>query len=344
MAETQTIELEPVDAVEITTLVDNTVDHLLPDSGRARRASLGGVPGGPRVETPLLAEPRIADALVAEHGFSALVQVSRGGRTHRLLFDAGLSTGGVAHNMDVLGARVADIEAIVMSHGHIDHTGGLHGLVARNGRRRLPMLLHPDFWLERRIAPPEREPLELPTVSRGALEGAGFEVIEGARPSLLLDGSVLITGEVARSTEFERGFPVHQAKRGGAWTPDPLILDDQALVVSVRGRGLVVLTGCGHAGIVNIVRHARALTGEPRVAAIVGGLHLSGPLFDPIIPATVEALAGFAPGMIVPAHCSGFAATRAISLALPDAFVQSSAGTRYIIDAQTGARPGAGGA
>ncbi|MDE3095851.1 MAG: MBL fold metallo-hydrolase [Chloroflexota bacterium] len=332
MAETQTIALEPVDTVEITTLVDNTVDHLLPASGQARRASLGGVPGGPSVETPLLAEPRIADALVAEHGFSALVQVSRGGRTHRLLFDTGLSPGGVAHNMDVLGVRLADVEAIVMSHGHIDHTGGLHGLAARNGRR-LPMLLHPDFWLERRIAPPDMEPLELPTVSRGALAGAGFEVIEGARPSLLLDGSVLITGEVARSTAFERGFPVHQAKRDGAWTPDPLILDDQALVADVRGRGLVVLTGCGHAGIVNIVRHAQRLTGESRIAAIVGGFHLSGPLFDPIIPATVEALAGFAPELVVPAHCSGFAAMRAISLALPDAFVQSSTGTRYIVGA-----------
>ncbi|MHB8377825.1 MAG: MBL fold metallo-hydrolase [Dehalococcoidia bacterium] len=337
MPDTQTIKLEPADAVEITTLVDNTVDHLLPSSERARRASLGGVPGGPRVETPLLAEPRIADALVAEHGFSALVQVTRGARTHRLLFDAGLSTGGVAHNMDVLGVRLADVEAIVMSHGHIDHTGGLHGLVARNGRRRLPMLLHPDFWLERRIAPPNMEPLELPTASRGALQAAGFELVEGAQPSLLLDESVLITGEVARTTEFERGFPVHQAKRGGAWTPDPLILDDQALVVRVRGRGLVVLTGCGHAGIVNIVRHAQALTGERRIAAIVGGFHLSGPLFDPIIAATVDALRGFAPEMVVPAHCSGFAAARAISLALPDAFVPSSVGTRYVIGAQAGA-------
>ena len=99
----------------------------------------------------------------------------------------------------------------------------------------------------------------MPTLSKRALEGEGLQVIERREPSLLVDGSVLITGEVDRTTEYERGMPLaHQAWTGSQWEHDPLVLDDQALVIHVRGRGLVVLTGCGHAGVINIVRHAHA--------------------------------------------------------------------------------------
>jgi 7,8-dihydropterin-6-yl-methyl-4-(beta-D-ribofuranosyl)aminobenzene 5'-phosphate synthase len=169
----------------------------------------------------------------------------------------------------------------------------------------------------------------LPSTSQSALVGAGFEVIEERAPSFLLDGAILITGEVDRTTEFERGFPVHQALRHGEWQPDPLILDDQALIVHVRDKGLLVLTGCGHAGIVNIVRHARKITGVEAVYAVIGGFHLSGPLFEPIIGATVDALATIAPQVIVPAHCTGWKAQHTIAARLPEAFIQNSVGTRY---------------
>jgi 7,8-dihydropterin-6-yl-methyl-4-(beta-D-ribofuranosyl)aminobenzene 5'-phosphate synthase len=94
---------------------------------------------------------------------------------------------------------------------------------------------------------------------------------------------VLITGEVDRVTSFEKGFPTHQAWRATGWDPDPLILDDQALIVHVAGRGLVVLTGCGHAGVINICRYAQHLTGIGQLHAVIGGFHLTRPLFEPII-------------------------------------------------------------
>ena len=163
------------------------------------------------------------------------------------------------------------------------------------------MLIHPEFWARRRLAIPG-EPFELPTTSRRALEDAGFGIIEQRQPSFLYDRSVLITGEVDRVTGFEKGFPIHQAWRGGSWEPDPLILDDQALIAHVAGRGLVVLTGCGHAGIVNICRYAQRLTGVEKLHAVIGGFHLTGPLFEPVIGDTVRALEQLAPEVIVPSH------------------------------------------
>ncbi|MCY1136922.1 MBL fold metallo-hydrolase [Actinoplanes sp. Pm04-4] len=159
-------------------------------------------------------------------------------------------------------------------------------------------------------------------------------MIERRQPSLLANGSVLITGEVDRTTEFEHGMPpAHQAWNGTTWEPDPLVVDDQALVVNLRGRGLVVLTGCGHAGAINIVRHAQRLTGIPQLHALLGGLHLSGPYFNPVIGPTVEALRAAGPSLLVPGHCTGWRAQHAFAAALPDAWVPNGSGTKYTLAA-----------
>ena len=116
------------------------------------------------------------------------------------------------------------------------------------------------------------------------------------------------------------------------WEPDPLILDDQALVVHVNGRGLVMLTGCGHAGVVNITRHAMRLTGVERVCAVMGGFDLSGPAFEPVIEPTVAALHELAPELVVPAHCTWKAQHR-LATTLGDAFVPNAVGTTYTLAA-----------
>ena len=190
-----------------------------------------------------------------------------------------------------LGLSPFDIELIVLSHGHSDHVTGLDGFVRAVGPSNLPLVVHPGAFTKRRIAIPGLFELELPSPSRKALQQAGLEVIERRQPRCCLTIRVLITGEVDRTSDFEHGMPFHEALTDGAWAPDPLILDDQALIVHVAGHGLIVLTGCGHAGIVNIVRYARRLTGIETVAAVVGGFHLSGPAFEPIIKPTVDALA-----------------------------------------------------
>jgi 7,8-dihydropterin-6-yl-methyl-4-(beta-D-ribofuranosyl)aminobenzene 5'-phosphate synthase len=324
----EVLPLEPVDEVSVLTVCDNALDLLLPDQGPANRLTMARMGRQvPMLEAPTLDGGKAADAPVAQHGFSALVEIRKGDQTRRLLFDTGVTPDGCAGNLRRLGRDPADIEAIVCSHGHFDHTTGLSGLIGRLGRANMPVLIHPEFWTRRRLAIPGADPFELPTTSRNALEEAGFTVIEQQRPSFLLDRSVLITGEVDRTTGFEKGFAVHQAWRGGSWQPDPLILDDQALIVNVAGRGLVVLTGCGHAGVINICRYAQRLTGVAKLYAVIGGFHLSGQLFEPVIEDTVRALEQLAPDVVVPAHCTGWKATHAIARRLPGAFIQSSVGT-----------------
>jgi 7,8-dihydropterin-6-yl-methyl-4-(beta-D-ribofuranosyl)aminobenzene 5'-phosphate synthase len=327
------ISLEPVDDVVITMLMDNSYDGLMTDMGPARRAALGRLP---TVPAPQFDERRTYPGLIAEHGFSALVTVRRGERTHTLLLDTGISPDGIALNAERLEVDVGAVEAVVLSHGHVDHTGGFISLARMRQGRPLPLTVHPLVWSRRRFVTPGQPPWELPTLSRSALESEGFTVIERRQPSLLLDGSVLITGEVDRTTDFERGLPFHEAYRAGSWEPDPLVLDEQALVVEVRGRGLVVLTGCGHAGAVNIARHALRLTGTDRLHAMLGGFHLSGPAFEPIIEPTVSAFAELAPDVLVPAHCTGWKAQNRFAADLPEAFVPNAVGTTYTFAAAAG--------
>ena len=313
----ESLPLKEADAVEITTVLDNTCDMLLASTASVRRFSLGTRLG--------------RTALRAEHGFAAAVKVSGAGTSESLLFDAGLSRDGLMHNLDVLELKPHQMHAIALSHGHADHTNGLGGMLRRLGGRRMPLLLHPDALLQRKVVLPDGHEMQLPPPDPRVLRHDGVELVEERGPSYLLGSLVMITGQIHRTTDFETGFPIHFARIGKKWQPDPYIHDDQALVVNLRGKGLVVLTGCGHAGVINTVRQARALSGVDRVHAIIGGFHLSGPLFEPVIAPTVAALREIAPEMIVPAHCTGWRATHLIAREFPGAFVQNSVGTRFVL-------------
>jgi 7,8-dihydropterin-6-yl-methyl-4-(beta-D-ribofuranosyl)aminobenzene 5'-phosphate synthase len=313
-----TTSLKEVDSVEILTLLDNSIDLLLPSTECVRRL-------------PMPPDALTREGLVAEHGFAALVTVQSGNTSAALLFDAGLSKTGLIHNMDVLGLRPKELHAIVLSHGHADHTQGLIGMVDQLGEHKMPLLLHPDAFLERKVIFPDGHELNLPPPDRRILSQDGIEFVEESGPSCLLGGLLLVTGQVHRTTDFELGLPLHHALIGGTWQPDPHIHDDQAIVVHVRHKGLVVLTGCGHAGAINTIRHAQELTGVQTVHAVIGGFHLGGLYFEQFIAPTVAALKDIGPAMIVPAHCTGWKAAHAIARELPDAFVPNSVGTRFLL-------------
>lgn len=326
---TQKLDLQPVDQIEITTLYENLVDSTAPGDGPVER--LRGESGGAIVSDLLAEERRIP--FVGGHGLSMQVRITRGGLSRTLLFDAGGSPEGLVHNLDCLEINPRDWNCIVLSHGHWDHTLGLIGLQHRLGRLDFPLTLHPDAYLTRVTVQPNGETRRLTPLSRQGLRDAGVKLIESESPSFVVEGMALVTGQVARTNSFETGWPAHHTERNGVLEPDPLVCDDQGLVINLRGKGLVVLSGCGHAGIVNTVTHAQAITGVSQVHGIIGGFHLGPTFFHDRIEPVVGALVALEPALISPAHCAGHLAATKVFQARPDAFVQNMVGTRVTLTA-----------
>ncbi|MFH1123258.1 MAG: MBL fold metallo-hydrolase [Pseudomonadota bacterium] len=309
--------LKEVDRVEILTLIDNYVDFLLESTDIVTRPA--------RTKEEEL--PR--DTLLAEHGLSLLITVSEGQKRHTILMDTGHSPIGVLHNIERLEVDLSAIEGIVMSHSHMDHTGSLYPLLEKMSGP-VPMVVHPyaftfPRYVKRKDGRLERFPR---TLVRSELEKRGVKIVEAKGPTPLAEGMILVTGEVDRSTGFEKGMPNAYVEKDGALEQDP-ISDDQALVIHLRDKGLVVIGGCSHAGIANTILHAKKISGIDKVHAVLGGFHLSGPLYEPIIEETIKAIREMRPEVVVPMHCTGWTAIGRFSEEFPSAFILNSVGSKY---------------
>ena len=324
------IELAAADEVEITSLYENLVDNTAPGREHVERLDYRR---DKKIVSTLLADEQ-SNPFVGGHGLSMQVKVTRDGITRSILFDAGGAPDGLVHNLDCLEINPRDFNCVVLSHGHWDHTHGLIGLQKRmGGRLDVPLTLHPDAFLKRAIVGQDGKVNALTSLSRQGLLDAGVELIETENPSFVVEGSALVTGQVERTNDFEIGWPAHHTYRNEKLEPDPLVCDDQGLVINLKGKGLVVLSGCGHAGIVNTVSHAQAITGVEKVHAVIGGFHLGPTFFQDRIRPVVDALIALEPAIISPAHCAGHLAANAIFQARPESFVQNMVGTRITLKA-----------
>lgn len=321
--------LAPVDRLEILVLVDNATDILSSTPSHVENETAGLMRRGIRM---------VASKCLccAAHGLSCLVTAHRGAISHTVLFDTGPEEYSFERNVTRLGADLGLVESIVLSHGHWDHAGAmllaLSMMHNRNGGRKIPYYAHPGMFHSRAVKLPNgtvRRMEDIPSVED--LTAFGADVIVTTEPQVLHDRMFFVSGEIPRVTSYERGYPgqVRLMKDGQSWEPDELLMDERFLAINVTGKGLIVLSACSHAGVVNVLMHARdSFPGVP-LHAVMGGLHLSGPN-EAIIPQTVEGLRAFDLKTIAAGHCTGWRALTALANVFGDKIVAPSAvGKRY---------------
>jgi len=321
-------ELKPVDRVEIHILVDNATD------------SLSSVPKHVETEFSYLHRKgmRVLSGkciCCASHGLSCLITAHHGSSNRTLLFDSGPEADTFERNTRQLGIDLGNVEAVVLSHGHWDHAGGLLraiDMIRSDGKNRdLPYYAHPDMFRPRGRQLPDGGIMPMEDVpSIAELTAHGARVVATREPQAPLDGMFYVSGEIPRVTPFETGLPFHYAKTESGWEPDPWIIDERWLGVHVAGKGLVVFTACSHAGVINVLKDARAKHPDIPLYCVLGGFHLSGAT-EKIIPETVAALREFGLTYIAAGHCTGWRAMAALVNAFGDQVVTPTAvGKRFV--------------
>jgi 7,8-dihydropterin-6-yl-methyl-4-(beta-D-ribofuranosyl)aminobenzene 5'-phosphate synthase len=251
------------------------------------------------------------------------------------LFDTGPDFSIFERNVERLGFDMGIVDAIVLSHGHWDHCGAmlraLEMIQLKNGRRSIPTYMHPDMYRTRGMKTANGTMqlfADVPTPAM--LEQQGATVVHATEPQVVLDDLFYISGEIPRVTPFETGMPgqYRRTQDGRDWEPDPLLMDERFVAVKVRNKGVVVFTACSHAGVINVLTHARDVFPGPPLYGVLGGFHLSG-ANERVIPETVTAMSTFDLKVIAAGHCTGWRAVNALATAFGDAVVPSAVGKAY---------------
>jgi 7,8-dihydropterin-6-yl-methyl-4-(beta-D-ribofuranosyl)aminobenzene 5'-phosphate synthase len=323
-----------VERLTLTTLTENYVDMLLPDGPIVTRA---GLPHHFDPKTPCVR---------GENGIALHLEVEWGRYRYRALFDTGMTGSVLTHNAGALDLALADVDHLVLSHGHPDHYGGLLGFL-ESRPAAVPISSHPDAFLPRylRLASGQVAPFYNQDLTRSAIDDRGGRLVEH-KGALEVGPGLIATGTIPRKTDFE-------APPTDITAPNALIQvcdheagpdtvpDDQALVIQVGTDGIVVLSGCAHAGIVNTIRYAMEITGRDRVMGVFGGFHLGFPgTPEEKTERTIEALHDIGVEVLCPMHCTGMEAMMKIARAFPEDFLLNCTGSTVFLDHARGARDG----
>jgi 7,8-dihydropterin-6-yl-methyl-4-(beta-D-ribofuranosyl)aminobenzene 5'-phosphate synthase len=321
-----------VDRLDVLVLVDNVTDSLsttpknvvpewtgLITSGRMHIVSGGAI-------------------CCAHHGLSLLITAQIGAEKRTVLLDAGPEGASFQRNAGILGVDFGAIDAVVLSHGHWDHAGGLvaaiESISRHRGKGEVPCYVHPGMFAQRATQRPTGElAVHEPVPGPDLIAETGARVVNTHEPQLVAGGAFFLSGEIPRRTRYEKGLPGHmrRAADGKSWEPDPLLMDERFLSVHVRDKGQFVFSACSHAGVINVLRHAKRTFPKVPLYGVMGGLHLSGAT-ESVIPNTVADLKKLRLKMIAAGHCTGWRATSVMARAFGDEVLAPSAvGKRYLI-------------
>ena len=321
------VKIPEVEKLVITVITDNYGDCLRPnekppDFKVAKRYQI--IPG---------------TSIHSEHGLAYYIETVVDSKSHAFMFDYGLDFHGVSRNMELLDIDVRSLEALGLSHGHFDHYSNLVPILKYNRtkiRKGIPLYLGEEAFARRFVNYPKglfdlSGLSDLEQLKRDEIETLGLvKIVEFKEPTPIVPGAYF-TGNIERVTEYEKGSPILFIKRGDKMELD-LFMGEQSLIFNVKGKGLVVVSSCAHAGIVNTVKHAQKITGIDKIHAVMGGFHL---LLAPLakIQKTVADIKAINPDYVVPMHCAGFEAIMTFAREMPEQFILNTAGTRYIFTA-----------
>ncbi len=295
--------LEPIDTVAVTILVDNFIDN-----------TLKSLPGVSRHR-----DRNINDPLLAEHGLALLIEITQKGRKSHFLLDTGSSPLVIDHNAEKMGINLGELSGIFLSHNHDDHTSGLERVLAITGP--IPVYIHPHGfftkWVKSRSTHLDKDRL--------AGLGAGWRAQEGPQS---ITPFLLTSGSIPRTTAFEEiiGIADRKVEKDGVFETETF-LDDGALIMNIEKKGLLIVTGCAHSGIINTVNYCEELGEGRNIYGLIGGFHVTQ-ASPQRISKTIQALQGKRIQHLVPLHCTGFEAMAAIWQAFPQEFIIPSVGTR----------------
>jgi 7,8-dihydropterin-6-yl-methyl-4-(beta-D-ribofuranosyl)aminobenzene 5'-phosphate synthase len=319
------------DAVHVHVLVDNVSDIL----------STAPPTVTPHIANLVRKKPGIALTgtclCCANWGLALAIEIECDQERVRIMFDAGPDRASLKRNAALLGCDLTTFDAVVLSHGHWDHAGGLMEPFVQQHKQGIAgsatefhandgMFVRRGMRMASGQVLPFRDP---PTPDRLKASGAHLVIDDNAR--VLGKDFAYLSDEVPRVTDYEIGLPGHVARPKATknWIDDPLIMDERWLAVHVRSKGIVIFSACSHAGIINVLRHAKSVFADIPIYAVMGGLHLSGAANEAIIDRTVSDMAVFNLTQIVPGHCTGWRAVNALEQSFGDRVIPLSVGQTH---------------
>lgn len=316
-------QLQPVDKIEIIALMDNVADPFT-KCHDGMRYNESQYRFGINKEKDMCG----ADFCRACNGLSLLITIHIDDKQHTILFDAGPDEGLVVDNAKRIKVDLTKVDAIVLSHGHFDHYGGVLSVLDAIGKKDLPVYTHPELFLPRAFKKNDLIKVSY-NITNEDIVAHGGKIVEDTKEIGLFSNSVLISGEVPRNTQYELGHPAECRLMDGQWVSSPEIIDERILIINLKNKGICVITACGHTGIVNATRYAKQLTGESDVHFLMGGFHLAGNEYADRINPTVQDLIDINPNYIITGHCTGRDAQTQLTNHFSDQHIPYGVGTYF---------------